>query len=68
MCRIAFEAAGIDNWENYVVSDPQFVRPNDLVSLQASSDLAKNELGWQPEWTFEDMITDMVRKDIWRHS
>tara|TARA_X000001316_G_C921469_1_gene35888 strand:- start:1487 stop:2455 length:969 start_codon:yes stop_codon:yes gene_type:complete len=68
LCRIAFEAAGIDNWENYVVSDPQFVRPNDLVSLQASSDLAKNELGWQPEWTFEDMITDMVRKDIWRHS
>ena len=68
LCRVAFEAAGIDNWQKYVVSDPEFVRPNDLVSLQASSDLAKNELGWQPEWTFEDMITDMVRKDIWRHS
>lgn len=68
LCKVAFEAAAIDNWEKYVVSDPEFVRPNDLVSLHASSDKAKNELGWEPVWSFEQMITDMVRKDIWRHS
>ena len=68
LCRVAFEAANIDNWEKYVVSDPEFIRPNDLVSLHASSDKAKKELGWTPEWTFEKMITDMVRKDIWRYS
>lgn len=68
LCRVAFDAAAIDNWEKHVVSDPEFVRPNDLVSLHASSDKAKKELGWEPEWTFEAMIKDMVRKDIWRHS
>lgn len=68
LCKVAFEAAAIDNWEKYVVSDPAFIRPNDLVSLHASSDKAKKELGWEPEWTFENMINDMVRKDIWRHS
>lgn len=68
LCKVAFEAAAIDNWEKYVVSDPEFVRPNDLVSLHASSDKAKKELGWEPVWSFEQMITDMVRKDIWRYS
>jgi len=68
LCKVAFDAAGIDNWEKHVVSDPAFIRPNDLVSLHASSDKAKKELGWEPEWTFEKMIEDMVRKDIWRHS
>ena len=68
LITIAFNAAGIDNWEKHVVSDSAFIRPNDLVSLHASSDKAKKELGWEPEWTFEKMIEDMVRKDIWRHS
>ena len=68
LCKVAFNAAGIDNWEKHVVSDSAFIRPNDLVSLHASSDKAKKELGWEPEWTFEKMIEDMVRKDIWRHS
>lgn len=68
LCRVAFDAAAINDWEKYVVTDPEFVRPNDLVSLHASSDKAKKELNWQPKWTFERMIEDMVRKDIWRHS
>tara|TARA_B100002019_G_scaffold56713_1_gene48714 strand:+ start:396 stop:1367 length:972 start_codon:yes stop_codon:yes gene_type:complete len=67
LCEAAFNAAGIENWQKYVTSDPEFVRPNDLVSLQASSSKAKKELNWTPKWTFENMITDMVRVDIDRH-
>ena len=67
LCKVAFEAAGMKNWQKYVVSDPEFVRPNDLVSLQASSNKAQKELNWTPKWTFENMITDMVRVDIDRH-
>ena len=67
LCKAAFNAAGIENWQKYVTSDPEFVRPNDLVSLQASSNKAKKELNWTPKWTFENMITDMVRVDIDRH-
>lgn len=67
LCREAFEAAGIDNWMNYVVSDPEFIRPHDLVSLHASSDKAKRVLGWEPVTTFDEMIKEMVQADLKRH-
>lgn len=68
LCETAFKCVGITDWEKYVVADPEYFRPNDLVSLHASSDKAKNELGWEPETSFEDMITEMVNQDIFRHS
>ena len=68
LCNVAFGTVGITDWEKYVVSDPEFVRPNDLVSLHANSDKAKKELGWEPEISFEDMIAEMVHQDIYRHS
>lgn len=67
LCRVAFNAAGITDWEQYVVSDPEFVRPHDLVSLHASCDKAKRKLGWEPETSFEEMIQEMVEADLKRH-
>ena len=68
LCKTAFDAAGISDWNGYVVSDPAFVRPHDLVSLHASSDKAKRVLGWEPTTTFQEMISEMVEADIKRHS
>lgn len=67
LCRIAFEKAGIGDWERYVVSDPAFVRPHDLVSLHASCNKAKNKLGWEPEYDFEKLIGEMVDEDLKRY-
>jgi len=67
LCRVAFNAAGITDWEQYVVSDPEFVRPHDLVSLHASCDKAERVLGWKPETSFEEMIYEMVEADFIRH-
>lgn len=67
LCRIAFEKAGIGDWEQYVISDPEFVRPHDLVSLHASCDKAKNKLDWVPEYNFEQLIGEMVDEDMKRH-
>ena len=67
LCRVAFEKAGIGNWEEYVVSDPKFVRPHDLVSLHASCDKAKNKMGWNPEYTFDSLIAEMVGEDLKRY-
>lgn len=67
LCRTAFEKAGIGNWQDYVVSDPEFVRPHDLVSLHASCDKAKNKLGWEPEYTFDALIKEMVDADLKRY-
>ena len=67
LCRTAFDAAGISDWERFVVSDPAFVRPHDLVSLHASSTKARDELGWVPETSFKEMIHEMVAVDLMRH-
>jgi GDPmannose 4,6-dehydratase len=68
LCRIAFLSAGITNWEDYVISDNEFQRPNELHSLHADSDKAKRLLGWEPKYSFESMICEMVACDIERHS
>jgi GDPmannose 4,6-dehydratase len=67
LCRISFAAAGISNWEDYVVSDKEYQRPNELHSLHANSDKAKNVLGWTPRYSFKTMICEMVEADIERH-
>jgi len=67
LCQQAFSAVGIDDWQNYVVSDAEFVRPHDLVSLHASCDKAKRVLQWEPETSFSEMITEMVDADLLRH-
>ena len=68
LCRISFAAAGIANWEDYVISDAEFERPNELHSLHADSDKAKKTLGWEPKYSFEAMICEMVEADIDRHT
>ena len=67
LCRESFASVGIRNWEDFVVSDPEFVRPHDLVSLHASSDKAKNVLGWEPETSFSELIDEMIDADLVRH-
>jgi GDPmannose 4,6-dehydratase len=67
LCKTAFEAAGISDWEQYVGSHPDFVRPHDLVSLHASSTKAKIKLDWEPTITFKEMIEEMVHADLKRH-
>lgn len=67
LCRESFASVGIENWEDFVVSDPEFVRPHDLVSLHASSDKAKNVLGWEPETSFAELIDEMVAADLERY-
>ena len=67
LCEVAFQKAGISDWQDKVVSDPEFIRPNDLVSLHASSSKAQRELGWEVETSFEQMIEEMLQADIERH-
>lgn len=67
LCQTAFLSAGIENWQDYVSSHPDFIRPNDLVSLHASSQRAEVELGWRAEISFQSMIEEMVAADLRRH-
>ncbi len=66
LCRLAFDVAGIADWEYYIVEDPEFKRPAELDSLQASCNKAERVLGWKAQVSFEQLIEQMVIEDIKR--
>jgi len=68
LCNAAFSAAGIDNWEDKIVTNPAFVRPAELYYLKGDSTKAKEKLGWEPSVSFEELITMMVQADLERYS
>jgi GDPmannose 4,6-dehydratase len=62
--RIAFEAAGLGSFEQYVVIDPRFVRPAEVDLLIGDASKARRQLGWEPTVSFEQLVEMMVRADI----
>jgi GDPmannose 4,6-dehydratase len=64
LVQTAFEAAGVEDWERYVVVDPDFVRPPDPVQLVANPAKAHEQLGWQPRTSFEELVGMMVEEDL----
>jgi GDPmannose 4,6-dehydratase len=65
-CRIAFEAAGLGSYEQYVRTDPRFMRPAEVDLLIGDPSKAKSKLGWEPEISFEQLVAMMVEADIER--
>src|SRR6266851_3344917 len=56
---------GLD-WKQYVIVDPQFVRPAEVDILQADASKARRELGWAPRTSFVDLVRLMVDADLER--
>ena len=46
--------------------NPEFYRPSDCTNLTGDASKVKRELGWEPSWSFEALICDMVREDYKR--
>ena len=61
--KIAFDEAGL-NYEDYVVTDPKYQRPNEVNHLLGDPSKAKNELGWKLQTSFSDLVKLMVEQDI----
>lgn len=66
--ELAFKSAGISNWENYVKTDPRYMRPAEVPNLKANPAKAKKILGWEPKVNFEELVKMMVEADIKRLS
>ena len=64
--QLAFEYAGL-RWQDYVVCDPQLIRPAEVDHLLADSAKARRELGWRPETSFEELVRMMVDADLARY-
>ena len=44
--------------------DPRYFRPAEVETLLGDPTLAKNELGWIPEITLDEMVDEMISHDI----
>ena len=65
--QIAFSHVGL-NFEDYVVIDPEFIRPAEVELLLGNPAKAREKLGWKPEVSFEQLVTRMVDADMDRQS
>lgn len=61
--RIAFEYVGLD-YQEYVKVDPKFYRPAEVDQLVGDPSKAREQLGWEPEVSFEELIRMMVDADL----
>jgi GDPmannose 4,6-dehydratase len=50
--------------QTIVAVDPRYFRPTEVETLLGNPAKAKEKLGWTPQNTFKDMVTEMVRKDL----
>ena len=64
LLELAFAAAGLDGWENYVESDPRFMRPAEVDILTGDAGKARERLGWKPKVSFRELVKMMVEADL----
>ena len=62
LCQVVFDHLDLD-YNDYVVQNPKYMRPEELKYLKGDSTKARTVLGWEPEYTFESMMHEMV--DYW---
>ena len=63
LVELAFSHVGLD-WQEFVRIDPAFVRPAEVNLLLGDATKAREELGWQPTVSFEELVTMMVDADL----
>tara|TARA_Y100000114_G_C11761624_1_gene330096 strand:- start:3772 stop:4761 length:990 start_codon:yes stop_codon:yes gene_type:complete len=59
MCELVFGYLNL-NYEQFVIQNPKFLRPEELPYLKGDSTKIRKELGWKPTYTFESMMEEMV--------
>ena len=59
MCKYVFGKLEL-NYEDYVIQNQKFLRPEELPYLKGDSTKIRTELGWRPEYTFEMLMDEMI--------
>jgi GDPmannose 4,6-dehydratase len=62
-CARAFSEVGLD-YEQYVRADELYYRPAEVEILIGDASKARNELGWEPQYTFAELVSEMVQADL----
>jgi len=63
-CEVAFDEAGLGDFEQYVTTVAAFVRPAEVDHLIGDPSKAERDLGWKPRTSFEELIRLMTRADL----
>jgi len=68
---ITWQGKGIDEkgvdtktGNTIVAVDPKYFRPTEVETLLGNPSKAKEKLGWTPKITFQELVTEMVQKDL----
>ncbi len=59
MCEYVFSYLDLD-YKDYVTQDERYMRPEDLKYLKGDSTKLRETLGWEPEYTFETLMDEMI--------
>ncbi len=59
LCEYTFNYLGLD-YKDFVVIDGKHFRPEELRDLKGDSSKLRKELNWEPKYTFEMMIGEMI--------
>jgi GDPmannose 4,6-dehydratase len=51
------------DWREYVTCDEKYLRPEELHDLKGDSSRLRDLTGWEPKYTFETMLDEMI--DFW---
>jgi len=52
------------DYRDYIVVDDRLYRPSDVNILQGDASKARKKMGWLPSITFEELIKEMVERDL----
>ena len=63
LCEVAFNYVGL-NYKDYVVVDKKFYRPAEVDLLVGDANKGREQLGWEPTVSFEELIAMMVDADL----
>jgi GDPmannose 4,6-dehydratase len=59
MCDYVFTKLGLD-YRDYITQNPIYLRPEELPYLKGDCSKLKQTFNWQPEYTFEALMDEMI--------
>lgn len=59
MVKYVFDKLELD-WQKYVIQDKKYFRAEELDYLRGDCSLAQKELGWKIDYSFEEMMDEMI--------
>lgn len=63
LCERAFVAVSLD-YRDHVVADPNVVRPPEAAPILGDASRARQELGWAPTISFDELVKMMMEAEL----